>query len=525
MKRIFGLILSLALLTGCLPIGAGAEELFLDVYCEQQDFSTKYAPNYTAEWEEGNGLRIWLDGKGYVPNVLIYRRPLDKKFNDPVNYLNNVYREYMEEKYGDSVGTIPCQTLEVGDKTVYAVRYLYEANGNRLCMARIIEVREGGDVEFAAKYPVDEPEEALAALYVAVLYYTEGKGTAAATPKAELGGAFSVKKAQPIVSGVSQYKDGRFYMNLPNGWQIFTQGDYASFCFKAWDPANPNRTIFLFMKAEPFLKSQAEKAYYRSLAGTLQDSVYRLYSEAPVMEGCTLQAFLNTMPQLQNYCDLFYDAGWTVNSAVLPQMTNVEILERTPSPLPAPADCKENVIARISYKDYLGQSCEGLVTAMPRNPGSYFMGNVDTMTYTVNLFMGVTAPVGELQELEPVLTECLGSFGFEESYVKQAINYSNEQTRALRQQLQTVEAAHDAMMQAWRAREQAHDIAFQKLSDSIMGYDRLYDSSTGEVYRADVGFYDSYNLNRSAYGNSNLQLIDGSSQQYYLESVDYYITK
>lgn len=192
MKRIFSLILSLALLTGCLPIGAGAEELFLDVYCEQQDFSTKYAPNYTAEWEEGNGLRIWLDGKGYVPNVLIFRRPLDKKINDPVNYLNNVYREYMEEKYGDSVGTIPCQTMEVGDKTVYAVRYLYEANGNRLCLARIIEVREGGDVEFAAKYPVDEAGEALAALYVAVLYYTAGQRGKTAQP-AEMGGVYHLR--------------------------------------------------------------------------------------------------------------------------------------------------------------------------------------------------------------------------------------------------------------------------------------------------------------------------------------------
>ena len=193
--------------------------------------------------------------------------------------------------------------------------------------------------------------------------------------------------------------------------------------------------------------------------------------------------------------------------------------------MPAPSDCMENAIDRIRYKDYLGQECEGQVTAMPRDPGSYIMNGVDTMTYTVNLFMGVTAPVGELQELEPVLTECLGSFGFEESYVTRAVNFSNQQTRELREQLRQIEAAHDAMMQAWYARETAHDIAFQKLSDSILGYDRLYDSSTGEIYRAEVGFYDSYKLNRSEYSNSNLYLIDSSSSQYYLQGVDYYITR
>ena len=525
MKRLFCMILSLSLLLCCLAGAAGEEELpLLDVYCAEQDFSTKCLADYSTEWEEGNGLCIWMDGPGYVPNVLIFRRPLDKKFNNPVNYLNNVYREYMEDKYGDSVGTNPCQKVEIGEKTVYLARYHYEANGNKLCMARVIEVRDDGDVEFAAKYPEDDPQDAAAALYMAVLYYTAGRGEAPA-PTAEMGGSYSVQKSLPIVSGVSEYRDGRFYINLPDSWQIFTQSDYTSFCFKAWDPANPNRTFFLFMKAEPFLKSQAEKKYYQGIAGNNKDSIYRLYAEAPVMESCTLQAFLNTMPQLRDYCDLFYDAGWTVNSSVLPQMTDVEIVEKKNSTLPAPSDCKENTIARIRYKDYLGQECEGLVTAMPRDPGSYFMGSIDTMTYTVNLFMGVTAPVGELQELEPVLTECLGSFGFEESYVKKAVDFSNQQTQELRAQLQQIEAAHDAMMQAWYAREQAHDIAFQKLSDSIMGYDRLYDSSTGEIYRADVGFYDSYNLNRSEYSNSNLYLIDSSSQQYYLQGVDYYITK
>lgn len=49
--------------------------------------------------------------------------------------------------------------------------------------------------------------------------------------------------------------------------------------------------------------------------------------------------------------------------------------------------------------------------------------------------------------------------------------------------------------------------------------------STGEIYRAEVGFYDSYNLNRSEYSNSNLYLIDSSSSQYYLQGVDYYITR
>ncbi|MBR5383382.1 MAG: hypothetical protein IK133_06115 [Clostridia bacterium] len=538
MKRLICLLLAIMLLIGCVAVDAFAENGLEDVYCSEKDFSTKCDPDYITEWEEGNGLRIWLDGKGYVPNILIWRRSIDKKFSDPVNYLNNVYREYMEEKYNNAVTTDQCRTVKIGDKTVYFARYHYIANGNKLVMARIIEVRDDGDVEYAAKHSEDEPDEAMEALEMAVKYYNTGKpaagkqtaGKATEKPAAGKkttgkGTALNVTKAKPIISGTSQYKDGRIHMYLPNGWQILTQSDYMTFCFKAWDPSSPNRTIFLFMKMEPFLKGQAALKWYKNKAGSTQDSVYRIYSEAPVMDSCTIDALLKSIPQIRDYCDLFYASGLTVSSSVLPQMTDVEILEKTPSKLPAPSDCKENVIARISYKDYLGAPCEGLVTAQPRNPAQYYLDGVDTLPYVVNLFMGVTAPAGELEEIEPVLTECLGSFGFESSYVQKAINLSNDQTQQLKEQLRQIEAAHDALMEAWYAREQAHDIAFQKLSDSIMGYDRLYDSSTGEIYRVDVGFYDSYNLNRYEYSNSNLQLIDSSSQQYYLQGVDYYITK
>ena len=52
-----------------------------------------------------------------------------------------------------------------------------------------------------------------------------------------------------------------------------------------------------------------------------------------------------------------------------------------------------------------------------------------------------------------------------------------------------------------------------------------YHSETGEIYRAESGFYDSYDLHRNEYSNPNLQLIDDQSKQYYLNGIDYYITR
>ena len=53
----------------------------------------------------------------------------------------------------------------------------------------------------------------------------------------------------------------------------------------------------------------------------------------------------------------------------------------------------------------------------------------------------------------------------------------------------------------------------------------LRDSETGEVYRADLDFYDSYDLHRGEFENPNLYKIDDRTSNYYLSPVDYYITK
>lgn len=692
MKRFFCFTLTLMLLCGCaLPAALAAEDV-KTVRCDEQGFSTRIPSSLSAAWEEGAGLRISVGTPGYVPYVLVFRRP--QKLNNPVNYLNNVYREYMENKYNNNVGTNPCKTYELGGKTLYGATYHYEANGNKLCLTLMIEVRDDGDVQYSAKYQEGKGDAAMAVLETAVRYYQPdgAEKTAAGDPApaaaaadglqdvrcSELGfatkmptsasatmesdgifyiwlgtegyvpnvyiwrrtkklnnpdnyvrkvytdymkethgenlvgttlyeyyeiggkrlyGASYIYKAasgrsinqlflvevrddgdveytarflnserestlaaldaavryyrpdgaqtgkdtgktagkqlnaapaKPIVSGTKQYKDknNRFTMTLPENWQIMTQSEYMTFCFKAWDPSNPNRTIFLFMKLEPFLKSQAAREKYKMVDDSLGgNSLYALSAYAPVMESCTLKGLLDALPQTQDFCERFYDAGLTISPSIIPQMTNVKIVEKKASSLPAPAACKENVIGRITYRDYLGQPCEGLVTAQPLNTMSYDFFGVDGWPYTVYLFMGVTTPIGELQELEPVLTQCLSSFAFEQSYVKKAIDISNEETQTLLQQARTMQAAHDAMVDAWYAREKTYDIASQKQSDSMLGYDRLYDPDTGEVYRAEAGFYDSYNLNRNEYSKSNLQLVDSASQDYYLKSVDYYITK
>ena len=52
------------------------------------------------------------------------------------------------------------------------------------------------------------------------------------------------------------------------------------------------------------------------------------------------------------------------------------------------------------------------------------------------------------------------------------------------------------IMYSWNKRSASYDIISQKQSDATLGYERVYDTNTGEVYRAYNGFTDSYKGNR-----------------------------
>ena len=505
--------------------GSTGETASEEVRCEEQGYTTRMPAGKTTTFQEGNGLRIWLDEPGYVPNVLIWRRT--SRLSDPDTYLGTSYPAYMKEKYGDNLVSVTQQAdVDVGGKHLRGTAYVYKgSSGATINQLHLVDIREDGDVEYHARFVDSERQMTLEALDLAVRYYQPDTGASGkrAGTTASSGKKFNAASAAPIVSGTVPVKDSRFTMELPAKWNCQVSGEFMTFCYRAWDPESPNRSVFMFLKLEPFLKSQAAKNMYRQLSGSFGGS-YSLFADAPVLKSLTLAGVLDAIPDTISFARKYRDAG-AINPAIFPDIRNVTILEKTPSTLPAPASCTENSIARISYQDADGHSCEGLVTAQPVDTMHYDLYGVDGWPCTVYLLMGVTAPMGELAELEPVLTRCLSSFSFTPEYVKKAVNLSTEEMQTLLGIGRQMDNARSAMNIAWERRQATYDILSQKNSDAILGYDRLYDSETGEIYRAESGFYDSYDLHRNEYSNPNLQLIDDQSKQYYLNGIDYYITR
>ena len=174
MRKCICLFLAMVLLMGCEAVSSSAESTLADFFCAEERFSTRVPAAATAGYEENNGLVIYTDASGYIPYVIVHRRSAGKKFNDPVNYLNNVYREYIENKYGDGfLGMNPAKTWEIGGKELLGARYMFKVGEYTVVQLQLIEIRDAGDVEYTAKYVDGKDEATLAALDTAVRYFRE----------------------------------------------------------------------------------------------------------------------------------------------------------------------------------------------------------------------------------------------------------------------------------------------------------------------------------------------------------------
>lgn len=54
----------------------------------------------------------------------------------------------------------------------------------------------------------------------------------------------------------------------------------------------------------------------------------------------------------------------------------------------------------------------------------------------------------------------------------------------------------DGFMSSWESRNISQDIMSQKQSDATLGYERVYDTETGRIYKATNGFTDDYDGKR-----------------------------
>ena len=180
MKKMFSILLALALLLGCASALADGGLELVDYHCDRDGFSTKIPLNALTDYRDDKGymgMITYLGVPGYPPYVMAHRRPADGKFKNPEGYLNNTYREFIEEKYpSDSVATNTARIWNIGGKELIGARYILTSKQFDLVTTQLqlIEIRDKGDVEYVAMYGTEEEEAlAMAALEAIVSNYRE----------------------------------------------------------------------------------------------------------------------------------------------------------------------------------------------------------------------------------------------------------------------------------------------------------------------------------------------------------------
>lgn len=229
MKKMMSVLLVLVLLAFCGIAAAETNDGWNDFYCKEDDFTTKIPAGKNNEYKTDKGyvgFRVYLDVPGYPPYVQIHRRPMEGKFNNPENYLNNIYREFMEEKYANSrVGMNPAKTWEIGGKQLIGAKY-YIGDTVQL---QLIEIRDAGDVEYTAMFDPAGEEQTMKALNAAVEYYREGNAQTAA--KASSPGGRVLKPVDTAGQEVD-LQNGTFWTRLTDLKGIDAGGYFTAELYK-----------------------------------------------------------------------------------------------------------------------------------------------------------------------------------------------------------------------------------------------------------------------------------------------------
>ena len=190
---------------------------------------------------------------------------------------------------------------------------------------------------------------------------------------------------------------------------------------------------------------------------------------------------------------------------VFPQFAGFTVTDRYASASGLKAVALGDELLRATFTDG-GKEGEGLFAASVVDFGSvpisggnvinYQLQAVDGGYYMAYNIVAVTAAKDTFIEWESVLTACVKTLQYSDAFVSATNRASNEKVALAMQISQNFNQTMDGMMASWESRNRSQDIMSQKQSDATLGYERVYDTETGEIYRAANGFTDVYDGKR-----------------------------
>ena len=294
---------------------------------------------------------------------------------------------------------------------------------------------------------------------------------------------FTIKESETKTIKFTDFDNGLVKMKIPEGWKVDVLGDYIHYTIKAYDPQRPTYQFFFNMKTEGYNKSQEAKAFQQKY---YPDS---LFAKTSVIEGKNTEGFYK----------IFNDLGTLNNTSLFtfPILNDFTVVENLGTGVLG------GDILRATFKDADGKDAEGLFTAYVYDAGPYYVyeniiSGKQIDIYYLNVYdaIFITAPKDEFIDWQETLSTISSSLEFTDTFM----SGFNTQQDAVMQNFQSVRnicnQITDGIMDSWEKRSASYDIMSQKQSDATLGYERVYDTETNEVYKAYNGFTDDYDGER-----------------------------
>lgn len=276
------------------------------------------------------------------------------------------------------------------------------------------------------------------------------------------------------------YDNGYLKMQIPKGWTVETPktNTFSGYTFQLYNPNDKDYLIQFCLGMSGFLKSEASRQLYASLYPAA------VWGQITALDPQTTEQFYRM---------------WNESAAVGNQMINQEFFVSLDD-----FEIVENLgqtplggdVLRGTFVNGEGEPMQGLFTTTVVDVGSYYVYGLDLAPLNTYHNIMMYAPDAEFVNWQPVYDHCLSTIEFTEAFMIGFNSEQSTQVNIVRANAQIYNEMSDMIMDSWNRRSSSYDIISQKRSDATLGYERVYDVETGDVYRAYNGFMDSYSGTR-----------------------------
>ena len=288
---------------------------------------------------------------------------------------------------------------------------------------------------------------------------------------------------EPLASAQAlvPYSCTEFSMDIPEGWTVRSSAMYTGMfhAIHVFDPEKPVNQIFFMLKMEPMFPDENSRA----MMALSSD----LFGKYPILTNVSTQGVFEIFPQFADAMNATADYA----DIQTPYIADFSVTESFESTQGMSSVSISPAILRADFTQD-GTAGEGMFTAdvVPFAMGTG-MGYYSVYNLTV-----LSAEKGTFQDWQPTLSKSLSSLDYTREFQSFAMSQSNQAADTSQSLSQSASEMSDSIMSSWENRNKSQDIISQKQSDATLGYERIVDTETGEIYKIDNGFTDWYDGSR-----------------------------